>query len=133
MTIKVCVAGATGWVGQALVEEILGSNQFTLAGAISRSAAGPDIGTCLGLEPAGVIVSKSLSDALSQPTDVVVDFTSPGSVKERTLEALRSGVRVVIGPSGLTASDYSKIAETARENSVRSDGRGQLFHYCCSC
>jgi dihydrodipicolinate reductase len=31
MTIKVCVAGATGWVGQVLVKEILGSNQFTLA------------------------------------------------------------------------------------------------------
>ena len=118
MTIKVCIAGATGWVGQALVKEILGSNQFTLAGAISRSAAGQDIGTCLGLEPARVIVSKSLSDALSQPTDVVVDFTSPGSVKERTLEALGCGVRVVIGTSGLTASDYSEIDETARENSV---------------
>jgi len=118
MTIKVCIAGATGWVGQALVKEILGSNQFTLAGAISRSPAGQDIGTCLGLEPARVIVSKSLSDALSQPTDVVVDFTSPGSVKERTLEALSCGVRVVIGTSGLTASDYSEIDETARENSV---------------
>ncbi len=118
MTINVCIAGATGWVGQALVKEILGSNQFTLAGAISRSAAGQDIGTCLGLEPAGVIVSKSLRDALSQPTDVVVDYTSPGSVKERTLEALGCGVRVVIGTSGLTASDYSEIDETARENGV---------------
>ncbi len=43
MTIGACIAGATGWVGQALVKEILGSNQFTLAGAISRSAAGQDI------------------------------------------------------------------------------------------
>jgi 4-hydroxy-tetrahydrodipicolinate reductase len=118
MTIKVCIAGATGWVGQALVKEILGSDQFTLTGAISRSAAGQDIGACLGLEPAGVIISKSLSNALSQPTDVVVDFTSPGSVKERTLEALGCGVRVVIGTSGLTASDYSEIDKTARENSV---------------
>jgi 4-hydroxy-tetrahydrodipicolinate reductase len=118
MTIKVCIAGATGWVGQALVKEILGSNQFTLAGAVSRSAAGQDIGTCLGLQPAGVIVSKSLGDALSQPTDVVVDYTSPGSVKERTLQALGCGVRVVIGTSGLTASDYSEIDETARKNSV---------------
>jgi 4-hydroxy-tetrahydrodipicolinate reductase len=118
MTIKVCIAGATGWVGQALVKEILGSNQFALAGAISRSAAGQDIGTCLGLQSAGVIVSKSLGDALSQPTDVVVDYTSPGSVKERTLKALGCGVRVVIGTSGLTASDYSEIDETARKNSM---------------
>jgi hypothetical protein len=36
------------WVGQALVKEILGSNQFTLAGAISRGAAGQDIGNVSG-------------------------------------------------------------------------------------
>lgn len=65
-----------------------------------------------------MIVSKARGDALSQPIDVVVDYTSPGSVKERTLKALACGVRVVIGTSGLTASDYSEIDETARKNSV---------------
>jgi len=118
MSIKVCVAGATGWVGRALVKEILASSRFILSGAISRGAAGQDIGACLGLEPAGVTVSKSLSDTLSQPLDVVVDYTSPGSVKERTLQALDRGVRVVIGTSGLTASDYSEIDELARKRSL---------------
>src|ERR1700723_2050145 len=101
MAIKVCVAGATGWVGRELVKKIIDSNQFTLSGAISRSAAGQDIGTSLGLEPVGVRVSKSFGEALSPPTDVIVDYTSPSSVKERTLQALGRGVRVVIGTSGL--------------------------------
>lgn len=118
MAIRVCVAGATGWAGRELVKKILDSSQFTLSGAISRSAAGQDIGTCLGLKPVGVTVSKSLSDALSQPMDVVVDYTSPGSVKERTLQALGCGVRVVIGTSGLTASDYSEIDELARKHNL---------------
>jgi dihydrodipicolinate reductase len=39
----------------------------------------------------------TLSEALSKPTDVVVDYTSPDSVKKRTLEALGRGVRVGIG------------------------------------
>ena len=114
MAIRVCVAGATGWVGRELVKKILDSSQFTLSGAISRSAAGQDIGTCLGFQPAGVTISRSLSDALVQPMDVVVDYTSPDSVKERTLEALDCGVRVVIGTSGLLASDYSEIDGLAR-------------------
>jgi 4-hydroxy-tetrahydrodipicolinate reductase len=118
MAIKVCVAGATGWIGQALVKEILASSRYTLSGAISRSAEGQDVGTRLGLEPAGVSLSKSLSDALSQPADVVVDYTSPGSVKGRILEALGHGVRAVIGTSGLTASDYFEIDEMARKHSL---------------
>jgi 4-hydroxy-tetrahydrodipicolinate reductase len=118
MAIKVCVAGATGWIGQALVKEILASNRYTLSGAISRSAEGQDIGTRLGLEPVGVSLSKSLSHALSQPADVIVDYTSPGSVKGRILEALGRGVRAVIGTSGLTASDYSEIDEMARKHSL---------------
>jgi 4-hydroxy-tetrahydrodipicolinate reductase len=118
MAIKVCVAGATGWVGRELVKKIINSNQFTLSGAISRSAAGQDIGKCLGLEPVGVRVSKSLGEALSPPTDVIVDYTSPGSVKERTLQALGRGVHVVIGTSGLTTSDYSEIDDLARKHSL---------------
>ena len=118
MTIKVCVAGATGWVGQILVRKIVKSSEFTLTGAIARGSAGADIGTVLGLEPVGVIVSETLSGALSRPTDVIVDYTSPGSVKERTLEALGRGVRVVIGTSGLTASDYQEIDERARRSGL---------------
>lgn len=118
MSIKVCVAGATGWIGRALVNRILASSQFVLSGAISRGATGQDIGTCLGLEPVGVTVSNSFADALSQPMDVVVDYTSPGSVKERTLQALDRGVRVVIGTSGLTASDYSEVDELARKRNL---------------
>jgi 4-hydroxy-tetrahydrodipicolinate reductase len=118
MAIKVCVAGATGWVGRVLVREIVKSSEFALSGAIARNSAGEDIGTVLGLEPAGVIVSGALSEALSKPTDVVVDYTSPGSVKNRTLEALGRGVRVVIGTSGLTASDYHEIDEAARRNDL---------------
>ena len=118
MAIKTCVAGATGWVGQVLVRKIVKSSGFTLSGAIARNSAGQDIGTVLGLEPAGVIISGTLSEALSKPTDVVVDYTSPGSVKDRTLEALGRGVRVVIGTSGLTASDFDEIDEMATRNDL---------------
>jgi 4-hydroxy-tetrahydrodipicolinate reductase len=53
---------------------------------------------------------------LARPADVLVDFTSPESVKQRTLEALAAGVRVVIGTSGLTTADYADIERTAVAN-----------------
>ncbi|MBN9251290.1 MAG: 4-hydroxy-tetrahydrodipicolinate reductase, partial [Mesorhizobium sp.] len=44
MAIRVVMAGATGWVGKALIPAIIAQKDFTLAGAVSRSAAGQDAG-----------------------------------------------------------------------------------------
>jgi len=38
MSIRVCVAGATGWAGRAVVRGILASDKFELAGALAGSA-----------------------------------------------------------------------------------------------
>ena len=113
MTIRVCVAGATGWTGRSIVERVLTSKEFALTGAVARSAAGRDVGVALGRPPVGIPVSSSLRDALATPTDVLVDYTSPESVKARTLESISRGVRVVFGTSGLTAEDYADIATAA--------------------
>jgi 4-hydroxy-tetrahydrodipicolinate reductase len=86
-----------------------------LTGAVARRAAGRDAGELLGKPASGVIVSATLAEALARPADVLVDFTSPSSVKQRTLEALARGVRVVVGTSGLTAADYADIARAATE------------------
>src|SRR5437764_6457308 len=116
MTIRVCVAGVSGWTGSAVARAILSSDEFELTGAIARRHAGRDAGELLGLPVNGVVVAGTLEEALARPADVMVDFTSPDSVKQRTLEALASGVRVVIGTSGLTAADYADIERTATEN-----------------
>ena len=39
MTVRVVVAGATGWVGKALIPAILAADDLELAGAVARSAA----------------------------------------------------------------------------------------------
>lgn len=115
MPIRVCVAGVTGWTGSAVTRAILASSEFELTGAIARRSAGRDVGEHLGLPADGVIVAANLNEALTRPTDLLVDFTSPGSVKQRALEALARGVRVVIGTSGLTAADYLDIERMATE------------------
>ena len=66
MAIRVVMAGATGWVGRAMIPAILAQGDMTLAGAVARSAAGQDSGTALGLAPNGVAVSATLAEALAE-------------------------------------------------------------------
>ena len=118
MVIRVCVAGATGWTGSAVARNILASNEFHLVGAIARQQAGVDIGEALGGGMTGLNIVASLEEALAIPTDVLIDYTKPDQVKARILAALDKGVRVVVGTSGLTASDYEEIEQRARERQL---------------
>ncbi|MEP6563757.1 MAG: 4-hydroxy-tetrahydrodipicolinate reductase [Mesorhizobium sp.] len=118
MTIRVVMAGATGWVGKALVPAIAAQADMLLAGAVSRSGAGQDSGLLVGVPANGVIVSASLMEALEAPSDVLVDYTKPHVVKDHALQAIEKGRHVVIGTSGLGAADYAEIDAAARANRV---------------
>ena len=114
MAIRVCVAGATGWTGGAVAGAILESSEFSLVGAIARRRVGVDVGEALGRGRANVKIVASLEEALAVPTDVLIDYTGPEVVKQHILAALDKGVRVVVGTSGLTASDYGEIEQRAK-------------------
>ncbi len=61
----------------------------------------------------------SVSAALTAvEADVVVDYTSAEAVRANVLAALEHGVNVVVGSSGLDASDYAEIDRLAREAAV---------------
>jgi 4-hydroxy-tetrahydrodipicolinate reductase len=110
--LTLCLAGATGWTGSALVPAVLAAPDLALASAVSRSAAGRDLDTA-----PGVPVHASVAEALDG-VDVLVDYTSATAVKANTLAAIEAGVHVVIGSSGLTAADFEEIEAAAREHSV---------------
>lgn len=116
--IKICVAGCTGWTGGAVTKAVLAAKDLKLTGAIARASAGQDVGTVLGGKPAGLVIVKTFDEALRQPCDVLIDYTKPDSVKARVLAALNKKIRVVVGTSGLSASDYKEIDEVARKNNV---------------
>ena len=116
-TLSVCIAGATGWTGRALVQAVLDAPDLKLPSAVARSAAGGDLGEALGGEPLGVLVHGTVAEALGG-IDVLVDYTSATAVRANTLAAIDAGVAVVIGSSGLTAADFDAIDAAARERSV---------------
>ena len=115
--VSVCIAGATGWTGRALVRAVSDAADLALASAVSRSAAGRDLGEALGGDALGVPIHASVREALDG-VDVLIDYTSATAVKANTLAAIDAGVGVVIGSSGLTAEDFGEIDWAARERSV---------------
>jgi 4-hydroxy-tetrahydrodipicolinate reductase len=115
--LSVCIAGATGWTGRALVGGVLAAPDLVLGAAVARSAAGRDLGEALGREPLGVAVHACVADALAG-VDVLIDYTSPTAVKANVLTAIDAAVAVVIGTSGLTAADFAELDRAARERSV---------------
>ena len=44
MSIKVCIAGTTGWTGSVVARRLLASDEFEVVGAIARQTAGSDLG-----------------------------------------------------------------------------------------
>jgi 4-hydroxy-tetrahydrodipicolinate reductase len=120
VSLRVCVAGVTGWTGKAVAQGICAAKDMTLVSAVSRSAAGASLKS-LGLEvdtDSAVIVAATLEEALSQPVDVLVDFTSAAAVKDHTLLAINKGISVIVGSSGLTADDFAAIEKLAISKNV---------------
>jgi 4-hydroxy-tetrahydrodipicolinate reductase len=118
MKLKVCVAGATGWVGRPLCLAIAAADDLTLVGAVSRTHQGRQLKEVIKDSRLEVTISGSVAEALSAPTDVLVDYTKADVVKANVMTAIKKGVHVVIGSSGLTDEDFVEIDEAARLNKV---------------
>lgn len=114
--IRVCVAGATGWVGKALVPAVAVSPDLSLVGAVSRSSAGKSLLDVLGVRVPKLLISRTVEEALREETDVLIDYTSPDAARSNVFAAIEKGVHVVVGSSGLTDTDYEEIdAESRRK------------------
>jgi 4-hydroxy-tetrahydrodipicolinate reductase len=104
---RVCVAGITGWTGGPVAEAVRAADDLELVSGVARSAAD------------GKAVFASVGEALdAAPADVLVDYTHAETVGPNVHAALERGVSVVVGSSGLTAEDYARIDERAREAGV---------------
>ena len=115
MTIRVCLAGATGWAGSALARAIGQSNTIELVAAVSRTHAQRILGDVLAEPRLTCPIYATAEEALAQPCDVFFEYTKPDVAKANSLAALQQGSHVVIGTSGLTDADYADIATVAEQ------------------
>lgn len=113
MTIKICLAGATGWAGSALARHIAHTDDIELVSAVSRTHAGGILGNVLGEPRLTGPIFATAGEALELPCDVYFDYTKPDVAKSNVLTALNHGANVVVGTSGLSDADYAGIAAEA--------------------
>ena len=66
----------------------------------------------------GFVYATGAAARHSSEIDVLVDYTSAPSVKDNVWTAVRAGVHVVVGSSGLTSSDYEELDRLARDHGV---------------
>ncbi|HEU5370019.1 MAG TPA: 4-hydroxy-tetrahydrodipicolinate reductase [Ktedonobacterales bacterium] len=117
--LRVAVAGATGWVGRALIPAIMRDHELELVAAIARRGARRDIGLVVGVGPLGVLIDDAIGDALTHGRpQVLVDFTSPFVVMDHVRAALSSGIAVVVGTSGIREEQFQEIDQLAQEQGI---------------
>jgi 4-hydroxy-tetrahydrodipicolinate reductase len=115
MTFRIAIAGASGRMGQMLIEAVQAASDCQLTGALdiaSSPSIGQDAGAYAG-QTTGVLIASDLHAGLKN-SQVLIDFTRP----EGTLAHLRVcrelGVAVVIGTTGFTEAQKAEIAEIAK-------------------
>lgn len=113
--IRVCVAGASGRMGQTLVQAVGHSDDMVLSGALdvaNSTALGLDAGAFAGLHT-GVRITDDVDAALSV-SDCLIDFTRPEGTVQHVAAAQRHGVNVVIGTTGFTEVQKSVLQQAAQ-------------------
>jgi 4-hydroxy-tetrahydrodipicolinate reductase len=114
---RLVIAGCMGRMGQAIARVVLEEGAFTLAGAFEQAgnnAVGKDYGALLGLpQPLNVLVSAEPDVAL-RAGDVCIDFTVPVASVSNAQRAAQFGKALVIGTTGMDASQRSAVQEAAK-------------------
>jgi 4-hydroxy-tetrahydrodipicolinate reductase len=122
--MKIAVLGAAGRMGQALTRVLAETPGCTVAGGLEAKgspAIGRDMGVLAGLEPLGVAVTDDPLPLFAQ-VDGVLDFTSPASTVEFAALSAQSRIVHVIGTTGLSEADETRLEAAARHATIVKAG-----------
>ncbi|WP_432448177.1 4-hydroxy-tetrahydrodipicolinate reductase [Aliiroseovarius marinus] len=124
----IVVMGASGRMGQMLVQEVTANPKARLAGALERPGhdwIGRDIGECMGGQPLGVTVSDDALEVMAK-AQAVIDFTAPMATVAMAEIAAQARAVHVIGTTGLSDDDLKKVALAGRHAKVVRAGNMSL-------
>jgi 4-hydroxy-tetrahydrodipicolinate reductase len=113
--VKLVIAGAGGRMGRALIEMVLRSADFELAGALEVSGSpliGKDAGELVG-RPCGVKIASGFASG-----DCLIDFTRPEGALANLDQCLAKGLRMVIGTTGFSQQQNERIASAAKRIAI---------------
>jgi len=124
----IVVMGASGRMGQMLIRTITDSNAARLVGALERPGhawLGQDVGNAMGGASLGVTVSDDALEAMAR-AQAVIDFTAPAATVEMATLAAQARAVHVIGTTGLSPDDLTKLKAAARHATIVRAGNMSL-------
>ncbi|MEY2897035.1 MAG: hypothetical protein RL669_1304 [Pseudomonadota bacterium] len=116
--MRVAIAGATGRMGQMLIEATLAAPDLSLAAALDRPdspALGRDAGEFMG-RTSGVKITADL--AALAGAEVLIDFTRPEATLAHLAACSARGVKMVIGTTGFDGAGRAAIAAAAEHIAI---------------
>ena len=117
--LRVAIAGATGRMGQMLIDAVRASGDCRLAGALDRQdspALGQDAGAFAGWA-SGVPVTADLDAGLAG-AQALIDFTRPEATMAHLAACRRHGVALVIGTTGFSDAQKAEIQAAAQDIAI---------------
>ncbi|WP_293662123.1 4-hydroxy-tetrahydrodipicolinate reductase [Rhodoferax sp. OV413] len=115
MTHSIAIAGASGRMGQILIDAVRAADDCTLTGAFDI-AASPSLGLDAGAfsgQATGVLITSDVRLGL-QNSRILIDFTRPEGTLAHLQVCRELGVAAVIGTTGFTEVQKAEIAEIAK-------------------
>ncbi len=125
---QVAIVGASGRMGQMLINAINDSDRAILSGVTERAGhawVGQDLGVVMGSVETGVIVSDDPLEVFSK-TQAVIDFTSPDATVAHAALAAQARAVHVIGTTGLDQGHLKKLSAASRHCAIVRAGNMSL-------
>jgi 4-hydroxy-tetrahydrodipicolinate reductase len=113
MPIRIAIHGAAGRMGQRLVALASAEADLKLVAALEHAAhpgLGTDVGTIAGIGAVQVL----LASTLSEPPDVVIDFSVPKATRAVLAACLEKKIPLVGATTGLGADQQEQIRQAAQ-------------------
>jgi 4-hydroxy-tetrahydrodipicolinate reductase len=126
--MRLVVVGASGRMGRMLIQAVAEAEGCTLSAAIEREgspALGQDAGVLAGLSPLGVPVTDDPLPAFAE-ADGVLDFTAPAATVFYAELAAQARIVHVVGTTGLSPDDFSKLKAAAFHARIVQSGNMSL-------
>jgi 4-hydroxy-tetrahydrodipicolinate reductase len=115
-TLSIAVAGASGRMGQMLIQAIDEAPDCSLVGALDipgSAALGSDAGEALGRKT-GVAISDDIDTTIAA-ADYLIDFTRPEGTLTHLAACEKHGTAMVIGTTGVDSDGKAAIAAAGQK------------------
>ena len=117
--LRIAIAGASGRMGQMLVDAVLAAPDLQLTGAldiVGSPALGQDAGAFAGRRT-GVPITSDLRQGLAG-AQVLIDFSRPEGTLAHLAVCSELGVKAVIGTTGFSAEQKATITAHAAHTAL---------------